>query len=48
MTTFKDLSGTSYSSPDNKPATNSTQVKINTSSGTKTATMVGGYAVPNK
>ena len=46
--THKDYAGTSYQSPDGKPASSGTQVKINTSNGPVNGTMVGGYAVPNK
>lgn len=49
MTTLKDQSGKYYTSPDNKPAAYGTQVNILNGNGTTTkATMVNGFAVPNK
>jgi hypothetical protein len=45
----KDKSGTSYTSPNNKPATYGTPVKINTSTGPKPGTMgSGNYVIPTK
>lgn len=45
MSTYKDLSGTTVRTPDNKPPVHGTTVTL---PGGGTGTMVGGYAVKNK
>lgn len=47
MGNLKDIVGTPYSSPDNKPAPSGVSVTIHTSNGPVPGTMVGGYVVPN-
>lgn len=48
MGTHKDLSGNTYTSAGNKPATSGSQVTVNTTNGPKQGTMVGGYVAVNK
>ena len=45
---LKDLAGTPYGTPDNKPAQSDTPVTIYTPNGSQDGRMVGGYVVPNK
>ena len=45
--TYRDHSGTGYTTPDNKPPTAYTPVKIHENGQTYDGTWVGGYAQKN-